>query len=451
MIIHKKELVERIKQAKKRVRILGVLPFSLDWNDFKGSWYEKINKAELSVEIVREAEHFVNGQAIIASDKRSSGEERSYEFGSFLNKLIAPDAILRKYLSDKNCRNLEPVSDMPIENQYDYRQCFSLRTCYLQIPIPAINIDDDYFITLALTKFIDVDDFEQIDINHQWYDSFYKYFYAYFDSEYGARKYSTEITKKGNRLEVIQSFNEKRIPTGLLPRDSFLSTVHVKLVVWALIFTRDGKLLIHKRKENAKDNRGMWDKSVGGHVSIDDIDTVKAVARELAEELYRQEKEAQGGHDEIDNLKANMDKMIFLGEWLPNRRYTTPFSEINRYEDESYYFRMDYPFSANPRKSERYLTDETVEDVSVFADVYVCIAAKGFNTDKLKNSDYAVLDLFQIKDAYNEKKITYKKNGEAITEKFEPTPDLKSIIRSSLWDELSSFSDYVKENYGGHT
>ena len=38
--------------------------------------------------------------------------------------------------------------------------------------------------------------------------------------------------------------------------------------------------------ENAKDNQGMWDKSVGGHVAINDIDTVKAVARELAEELY---------------------------------------------------------------------------------------------------------------------------------------------------------------------
>ena len=39
-----------------------------------------------------------------------------------------------------------------------------------------------------------------------------------------AKRFSTEETKKGNRLEIIQSFDEKRNPTGILPRDSFLDT-----------------------------------------------------------------------------------------------------------------------------------------------------------------------------------------------------------------------------------
>jgi hypothetical protein len=110
MLIRKDELVKRIKEAVKRVRILGVLPFNLNWDDFKVLWLDKIDKAKLLVEIIHESEHSLNTQAIIASDKRVSGEDRSYELGSFLNILTAPEAMLRKYFVDNNYRNLEPMN-----------------------------------------------------------------------------------------------------------------------------------------------------------------------------------------------------------------------------------------------------------------------------------------------------------------------------------------------------
>jgi hypothetical protein len=420
-----------------------VLPFNFNWNDFKESWLSKINKGTLSVEIIREAEHFVNMQSIIASDKRISGESRNYALGNFTKILDAP-LQLRKYLDDNKCANLEPKKDkenMPKEDLERYKQCFSLRTCYLQIPVPAINIDDEYFVTHTLTRFSDIDKFEKIDDSHEWSDEFAKYFAAYFDSVHGAIKYSTEITNKGNRLEVIQSFDEKRTPTGLLPRDSFLDTVQVKLVVWALLFTRDGKLLIQKRKKTAKDNQDMWDKSVGGHVAVTDIDTVKAVARELAEELYTQEAAEQGDHGKRDFIKVNADKMIFLGEWLPERRDSLPFEDVNSRQDEYYYFRMDYPFSTVARNSKRVLPNGKEQDVYVFVDVYTCIASIEFKIDKLKNSEYRVLDLSELKDAYIE-------GAFADGVPFTPSPDLKLIIMSSLFDNLSIFSDYVKEAGG---
>jgi len=444
LILSKAELVERVKLAKSRIRILGVLPFNFQWDDFRKDWRSKINEGSLSVEIICEAAHFVNSQSIIASDKRISGEKRGYDLGSFLNILAAP-VRLRKYLVDGKCKNLEPIGDIPITERSGYKQCFSLRTCYLQIPISAINIDNEYFITYSLTRFCDLDKFERVDDNHEWYDEFMKYFAAYFDNEHGALKYSTEITNKGNRLEVIQSFDEKRTPTGLLPRDSFLNTVQVKLVVWALLFTRDGRLLIHKRKENAKDNQGMWDKSVGGHVALSDIDTAKAVARELAEELYVQEAFDQGDHGKIDFIKSNADKMIFLGEWLPERRDIIPFEDVNSRMDEFYYFRMNYPFSTVARNSIRVIPngieEEKEQDVYVFADVYVCIASIQFDPSKLKNSEFRILDLFELKDAFNEGTF-------ADGTQFRASPDLKSIIKSALWNDLTSFSDYVKESYG---
>lgn len=440
-IVNREELINAIANAKTRIRFLGVLPFDINWDIFKEDWLERINNGTLLVEIIREAANFVSGQSIIASNKKISGEDRSYELGSFINILNAPEAKLRKYLIDNNCRNLEPIEDIPQNQRDGYKQCFSLRTCYLQIPISALNIDDDYYIVFSLTRFSKLDKFEKIDETHSWYSELLMYFRTYFDNIEGAKRFSTEETKKGNRLEIIQAFDEKRNPIGILPRDSFLDTVHVKLVVWALIFTRSGKLLIHKRKENAKDNQGMWDKSVGGHVAIDDVDTVKAAARELAEELYIQEATEQGDHDKITFVKVNTDKMIFLGEWLPDRRYTLPFADVNSHKDEYYYFRMNYPFSMIVKNSPRHLPNGTVQDVSVFADVYVCIAAESFDINKLENSEYEVLELYELKDAFNSNEIT-RKNGKI--ENFIVSPDLRSIIRSSMWDDLASFSDYVK-------
>ena len=446
--INKEQLLKEIRNANKHVRFLGVLPFNIEWDAFKEDWYGKINDGNFSVEIICEAPHFVNTQSIIAADRRISGESRSYELGSFINILEAPKNKLRKFLVDKNCKNLEPKEDIPKEYRKNYQQCFSLRTCYLNIPVPTINIDDRYYIAMSLTKFSNLDMFELIDGNNLWYTEFRNYFNAYLDNPDGAKKYSTEETQKGNRLEVIQSFDSKRVPIGLLPRDAFLNTVQVKLVVWALIFTRDGKLLIHKRKENAKDNQGMWDKSVGGHVAIEDVDTVKAVSRELAEELYVHEALEQGNHDKSDFLQVNADKLIFLGEWLPNRRYVMPFEDVNSHKDEFYFFRMDYHFSTIARNSPRYLPDGSVQDVSLFADVYVCIAAENFNIGGLENSDYLILELHEIKDAFMTGAISIPtKDGNLKKENFKVSPDLKSIIRSSMWDDLASFSDYVKENY----
>lgn len=432
-LIGKEELMSKIKKAKKRVRILGVLAFDLQWEELREHWFTQINSGSLKIEIICEAENYVSNQSIIAADRRISGESRSYELGNFINILSAPMNNLRKYLIDHECKNIEPE---------DENQCFSLRTCYLYIPVPTINIDDDYYITLTLTKFNDVGKYEKITEKNNWYQEYEKYFKAFFESDYGAKKYSTEFSKKGNRLEVIQTYNEKRHPMGMLPRDSFSNTKQVKLVVWGLIFTRDGKLLIHQRKVNAKDNRGMWDKSVGGHVDINDIDTAKAMAREMAEELYKVEAEGQGDHDKTDFMNVNVDKMVYLGEWRPELRYTMPFWDVNNKKDEYFYFRFDYPFSAVARNSERHLPDGKIIDVSVFADVYVCIASESFDISKLKNSNYRLLELYELKDCFNEQEIII----DGRKERFIPTPDLKSIIRSDMWDELSSFADYVKNN-----
>jgi isopentenyldiphosphate isomerase len=293
------------------------------------------------------------------------------------------------------------------------------------------------------------------------FSEYKKYFQYCFEDEKGAKRYSTELTSKDDKTEVILAYNDKRQVIGQLPRDSFLDSTRPKLVVWGMIFTRDGKLLIHQRKENAKDNQGMWDKSIGGHVdtSVDrrtdivkDIDTVKAAAREMLEELYKVEAKAQGKHSEKEKFTINPDIPNFLGEWKPEMRYTLPFKEIADKEDDIYFFRMDYSLSRIVINSPRILRDGSIQPVRVFVDLYVFVMQKNFQDtiSLLKNSNYALMDLYQLKDNFLQSRrgISVDINGKENV--FKVTPDLEYIIRSgSLWEEqLTSFVDYLKSVMG---
>ncbi|MBE6131363.1 MAG: NUDIX domain-containing protein [Erysipelotrichaceae bacterium] len=313
-IFTREELIEIIKESQKCLKVVETVIFDLPINDLKDFWFTKIDSGNYVLEFICESEPTLSYNALISSNRRISGESRSYEFGEFKTIQEAPLKKLKDYLEKRNCRHLEPEKDavkyyleeLKINNieewksekvkietgNFDYsnfKQCFYIRTCYIPFSVPFIQIDNRFFITYSLTKFCSALKFEEITENHIWYDEFKKYFNVFLENPLGAKKYSTEETKKGNKLEVIQMYNGLRQPLGLLPRDSFLEGTRVKVVIWGLIFTRDGKLLIHQRSKNAKDNQGMWDKSVGGHVDINDIDTVKAAAREMAEELFKNE------------------------------------------------------------------------------------------------------------------------------------------------------------------
>ena len=464
-LFNREELLCEIEKAQKRVRILGAVSFSLPYERFKNLWYNKINDGCLTVEIICEAEPNLSYASLISSNKRISGENRSYDIGSFINLKNEPSLKLREFLIQNNCKHLEPESDAiesfikskpdsekieilsAIKNgTYDmsqFKQCFSLRTSYLNIPIPVINIDDDYYITQSLTKFCHQTKFELINEDNIWYEEYHKYFHVYFDAPLGTKKYSTEITKKDNRTEVILMYNNQRHLLGQLPRDSFLGTTKVKVVVWGMLFTRDGRVLIHQRGKNAKDNQGLWDKSIGGHVDMekDVVDTVKAAAREMLEELYKVEAAGQGAHTKIENMEPNADKPIFLGEWRPEIRYTFPFSEISSQKDEIFFFRMDYSFSKEVVDSPRLLPDGNEVPVRVFADVYAFVMPESFNAIDLKNSKYAILELYELSDAYQDGTLNY--NGKEV--EFKATPDLKKIITGRLWEQLNSFADYLKE------
>jgi len=440
-ILNRNDLLKLIENAKVRIRVLGAVAFNLPYDDYIKDWFEKINARMLKVEIICESESSLNYSSLISTNKRVSGEDKSYNIGNFMNIKNAPLRKVREYLVNNNCKNIEP--------QDKENQCFSLRTSYLPIPIPVINIDDEYYITLALTVFCDLNRFEKMSETHHWYKEFRKYFNTYFDHPLGAKKYSTEISKKDDKTEVIVMYNDDRHVLGQLPRDAFLDTTKVKVVIWGMLFSRDGKVLIHKRGINAKDNRNMWDKSIGGHVDLkkDTVDTTKAAAREMLEELYVIESEGQENYSTVEIKEINENKPIFLGEWKPEIRYKIPFSEIKDKGDDIFYFRLKYDFSKKPVDSPRILPDGSEMPVKCCVDIYVFVMQKEFEStiNQLKNSKYMLLELNELNDCYIDGKIELELDNKKTEEEFLLTPDLKKIITSELWTELTSFADYLKE------
>ncbi|MBR3681063.1 MAG: NUDIX domain-containing protein [Clostridia bacterium] len=465
-IVSREQLLEKIKNAKKAVRIVGTVAFALPFDELIDLWYEKINNGTLTVCLVSESEATLSYNSLLSSNRRAVREEHSVELGEFLKIRSEPLMVLKEELEARGCAHLEPkkdaikkfLSEQPedvrneikakIESgEYDttpFEQNLFIKTCYMPIPVPFVQVDDEHFITYSLTKFNCQEKFEKIDSEHPWFEEFDKYFYSFLDAKNGAQKYCSEMTKADDKTEIIQMYSETRQPLGQLPRDSFLDCTRTKLVIWCLLFTRDGKILIHQRSKNAKDNRGMWDKSVGGHVDIvKDIDSAKAASRELGEELFKQEKEGQGGHNEQGFSNINENKLIYLGEWRPEMR-SLPFADVVTRANEYYYFRMDYEFSKLVINSPRHLPDGRIRDVKTFVDLYVCIAAEDFKIDNLKNSQYKLLELHELKDYYKDGFI--EENGEEV--EFKVTPDLKYILDSErLWEnQISAFVSYLKYN-----
>lgn len=379
-----------------------------------------------------------------------------------------------KEAAEKSAAQINAKDIKEYASRTETKQRLFIKDCYMPIPVPLIEIDDELFITQALTKFDTIDKFQYVgDIDSPdwedktndsyrsyWIREFKTYYKKYFDDSLanGVQKYSTEETNKGDRKEVIDIFNESRVRIGSGPRDSFLSNMSiVKSVVWAFIFDRRGNVLIHQRSVNAKDNRGLWDKSVGGHVSVADLDTVEAIRREITEELYTIEDEGQGGHDKVQWLLTNKDKIIYLGDWRVNRY--PDFKGLHLEDDEYYAFSLNYSnineknFRKTVIMTERLLPGGMTVKAKCFVDPYLCIVAKDFDIKKLENSKYAMLTPNELKTCVSTGKIRldpvtryYDRTAEPMG--FKPTSDLEFIVNDSIWGEIvTEFSKRIKENF----
>lgn len=400
--------------AERRVRVIGVVPFDLNWEAILESWVPKFTHG-LQVAVLCESDNLLFARSF-TSDTDYARRRRSFRELQFIrNRALELPSLLgeKRVAIDSNALRVDVM--------------------HLPIPISVIQVDENILISPSLD---DMDaPVEDVGLNHQWRAAIDRYLESYFDNKQGLR-YAA-----GPDEELLELFDHERLPRGIFPRKSFYDTDYSQLVVWALIFDRKGRLLIHRRSDNAKDNQGMWDKSVGGHVDFSlDVDTSRAVLREMIEELFVDER--------VEGFKpfSVTDKdTIFLGEWRPEQRGRNPFREISTYKSEWAYFRL--------RNSEQVYTPRRLPDGSsrrlrVIADVFV-VTAGPILTDELlttlKNSEYKLVELSYLKNVMDrslrrEPATDFDKSKEIP----EFTPDLTNIMTGGLRDTLEEFAQYVK-------
>lgn len=333
----------------------------------------------------------------------------------------------------------------------DHRQRLHVKTYCDEIYYHMLKIDDEYFVISKTDKVAYIlaapDSKEAL----------------YFD-EIMNDKNVAEKTKKGNREEIVPCYITvnpaegnaeccNRYQIGQRARDAFYYDKNnpmpfVKNVAWALVFDRKGNVLLQKRGMNAKDNQDMWDKSVGGHISVDDPNVIYGARREIIEELFTVEGFEQSHVASSGLLKKDPAKIIFLGYW-DEKRYPQfkdalkQDASMKLDDDEFYCFKFECPLVTNVIKSRRKLPSGKELYANCFVDLFFVITSKDFDVSELKNAKYLVLPPHDVQNCYRSGELT--RGGKTEAERFDVTPDLEELLSNAVWDnEITKFANNVK-------
>lgn len=425
MRISNDELYEILSAAERQVQLLGVVALDADWEILAKSWAKRLeSNSHFLVGVLCESDNMLFSKSFTYDSEKTS-DRRSFQALKFIRDRALE---LSELIIEAGC------PPEIIDGKNDSR--LLLEIIHLSVPISLIGVDGRLFANLWLHEM--VEGYEEIEPEHPWHSFLKNYLATYFDPQLG-RKYASEPN-----AELLELFDHDRIPRGIYPRKSFYDTDYAQLVVWALVFDRTGRLLIHRRADNASDNREMWDKSVGGHVDFSiDVDTSRAVLREVIEELFSDEIKEKSKF--FTAWSVTDEEVIYLGEWRPKQRRQYPFREVNSFQREWAFFRL--------RDSQRLYSPRTLDNgktrrLRVISDVFLFVANTGLDDDslgELKNSDFKLINLSDLKSVMDKALRKEEVPG------FDPknpvplfSPDLTNIMTGELRDVLEEFSQYVK-------
>jgi tetratricopeptide (TPR) repeat protein len=428
--VGKEQLSAMLQIAERQVRLLGVVALDLKWSTLASGWAKKFGDAEdFEVVVMCESDNFLFAKSFTLDTDRVKNR-RSFRQLRFVRDRALDLPVLLKEAG---------VSDDKMDDH------IKVQTIHLPIPIAVVQIDGRIFANLWLHEVEDY--FEEITEDHPWHSLMNNYVSTYFDPDRG-RKYASHPED-----ELLELYDHDRIPRGIYPRASFYDTDHSQLVVWAFVFDRQGRLLIHRRSDNAKDNQGMWDKSVGGHVEFSDYHTSRAAYREVIEELFTEEPEDV--RSDLKKWAISDEEVIYLGDWRPDRRKWYPFREISSFDREWAFFQLRGIEGFERLYSPRTLPNGTERRLRVIPDIFLFVAGPQLDEDflrKLKNSTFKLIELPELKSVMD-KAIAGAEVPGFDENRFDEdqintipkfTPDLRNIMTGKLRDILEEFSQYIK-------
>jgi isopentenyldiphosphate isomerase len=333
--------------------------------------------------------------------------------------------------------------EFKIRRDYLYKELTKLKitkSLLMSLFTPSFMIKtDDNIWHMPVTSF-DADNYEKIRKNSNEYNIINS-FINFLTTEQQGLKYSCKPDE-----EMLELFDQNKVPRGIFPRNSFYNTDHYQYVIWGLIFNREGKLLIHKRSANAKDNQDMWDKSIGGHIDFKkERSSSDAAVRELIEELYTVEKDEQTGHA-FSMLSEDAEKVYYLGDWRIEDFGSEYLEHIKLLEEPKEKGEEPWVFYKLPEaithNTPRLLPNNKGEKwLRVIVDSYVFISNTSGVTEhsikKMKNSEYLLVEPNELKSWMDTGK---GKDGKA----FAVTPDLKFIMTGKMRDIIEKVSLAIK-------
>jgi hypothetical protein len=406
-------------KSSKQITIIGVSVIASFDNkaDFDDALFSELEKGNKKCNIIAESENQLFQQSLITDtdnvSKRISFEELKLIQNFFFNEFSRKESI------KKNA---------------------TLRISAQTIPFFAIQTDKNLWY-LPINDF-DVNNYFIVKEGDKLYNSVVNGVKLLVDNLNDKKRENKYLSEPGK--ELLELFDQNKVPRGIFPRDSFYNTDHYQYVIWGLLFNREGKLLIHQRAANAKDNQGMWDKSVGGHLDYTrEKSTQDGVRREMIEELLTKEKDQQTGH-EFSMLTQDIDSVLFLGDWRlenygPYYLDHVHLLESNKKEGEENWILYKYPetFTHNtPRK----LPNGSERRLRVMVDVFFLIASTNV-TDKFigkfQNSKFILVEPNKLK--------SWVDNGVDDGDvTFTATPDLRFIMTGKLRDVINEVSTTIK-------
>jgi hypothetical protein len=422
--ISRQQLAEIMSTAQNRVRLLGVVALDADWRALARKWAAKIvENPAFEIAILCESDNTLFAKSLIW-DMDTSETRRSFQQLQFIRNRAVVD--FPDLLAEAGSRAGHGQVTVEIT--------------HLPVPISVAHIDGRLFANFGLHRI--EKRFEEITPGHLWRSRLETYLEAYLDPARG-RKFASAPDS-----ELLEVFDHNRIPRGIYPRDSFYDTDYPQRVVWAFVFDRRGCLLIHRRSDNAKDNRGMWDKSVGGHIAFSDFDISHSAYREVIEELFTEEPEKE--KIKFKKWTITDDEVVYLGDWRPGQRKRHPFEEIGSFKREWAFFRFR---GSEELYSPRTMPGgETVRRLRVIPDIFLFVAGPQLTDElltELRNSTFKLIEPFALKNVIDralsgQEVPGFDENRSGASEAVPRfTPDLVAIMTGKLRDVLEEFSQYI--------
>jgi hypothetical protein len=310
------KLVEFLRSASQRITLLGTTTLGSHLDESASLFADLlVVNDDLQITVLHESDSEIFAQSLCLDTPHSKPKVSYSSLGLYRDRIagarqaggLLADLQERLELTDRRGKDAKRVQ---------------VRQVNLRLPFNAVVADDRVWICFVTNWLPSLSDYVELETGTPFYNQVMDYIDFLTDHGKGG------IFTSRPHEELIQLYDKQGFPRGIYPRAAFYNTKFQRYSVWGFVFNRRGQLLLHQRSHTTKDNRSLWDKSIGGHVDLRDYSTSITAKRELVEELFLPEAEF------TRYMRADLGDIIDFGDWnlkkRPERHFKAAFAGLGQ-------------------------------------------------------------------------------------------------------------------------